>query len=224
MEGTAKLLALITGVLLICVVILMIIAGFFYPGGFSVLGVVPDSTYSYDVSIKASSDITDITLFLPLPTYKEKSSVGVSIVDGEGYGFGENIKTGLFGAKDSMMLKISADSLKDAEFGAKTLSGSLIDTVNPVDNSCILSPVMELSKGKNTADYQTYVYAKYDADPECVVEIMISARGENAWSVITSKKNWYENTAILTLKGSQSGWQTAGADLKSGIGDYTIVI
>ena len=223
MGDTAKLLALIIGGLVICIMAMMIIAGFFYPGGFAVLGIVPDSTYSYDVGIKASSEISNLTLFLPIPSYNEDSLVGVSIIDKNGYG-PENLKYELFGAKESVMLKVSAETLENAIFGGVAGAGSLIDTREPLKNSAILSPVNSLSTGMDSAVYDTYTYAKYDAREDAIVEIIISAKGENKWSFLTSKSNSYTNTVKLMLKGPQSGWQTAGADLKYSIGDYTITL
>lgn len=221
MGSTIKLLTLIICGLMICVAGIMIVAGFFYPGGFTVLGIVPDSTYTYDVGIKASSEISNVTLFLPLPSYNENSPVGVSIIDGNGYGL-ENLKTDLFGAKDSVMLKISADSLEKEDFGGSEKSAGLIDTKSPLENAAILAPVNSVSTGMNSAVYDTYVYAKYDAGEDTVVEITISTKGENSWSFMTSKSNSYTNTVKLWMKGPQSEWQVAGADVKSGIGDYSV--
>lgn len=256
MESTAKSLAVIIGGLIICVMIMMVIAGFFYPAGFSVLGIVPDSTYSYDVEIESAYDITDATFFFPLPSYKDKSPVGVSIIGGKGYGFGENIKAELFGAKDAMMLKVTSDNLivtkrgekieaelfdlygaensgipvvlgdtlQVVRFGGKSSENSLIDTQNPVENSEMLSPVMKLSKGDDTAQYETYVYTKYDTSPDCNVNIKITIKGQNSWQFFMPKMNFYTNEITLKLKGPQSGWQTADATLESGMGDYTIVL
>ena len=256
MQSTAKVLGLIIAGLVVFIFAFMTIAGFLYPAGFTVLGIVPDSTYSYDVEIAAGYDITDATFFFPLPSYKENSPVGVSIIDGEGYGLDESIDTELFGAKDAMMLKVTSenlietkrgkkteaelfelygaenpgipvvlgDTLKVIRFGGESSEKSLIDTQNPLENSCLLSPVMKLSEKDDSAQYKTYVYTKYDTSPDCNVDIRITVRGQNSWQFFMPKMNYYSNEITLKLKGPQSGWQTADATLKSGMGDYSIAL
>ncbi|MBP2134539.1 hypothetical protein J2128_002510 [Methanomicrobium sp. W14] len=223
MLSTSKMLVLLTGGLIVCVAALMFIAGFFYPGGFTALGITPESTYSYDVSIDASSEISGVTFFLPLPAYMERSTTGENI-KAEGYGFGNGIKSELLGAKDALALKVSADTLKESHFGNIAESKTLIDTLNPAENSEILRPVMDLTDEQGNTEYETYVYAKYDADPDCTVKITINSSGRNEWTFLSPQSNSFTNTVEITLTGPQAGWNTARAKIDSGNGDHIITM
>ncbi|MDD4299780.1 MAG: hypothetical protein PHO78_03890 [Methanomicrobium sp.] len=223
MESTAKILALIIAGLIIILAAAMTIAGLFYPAGFDYLGITPESTYSYDVKISSSSEIKDVAMFLPLPSSRDESPIGTVISGGFGYGL-KDLKPEIFGAKDSVMLKISADKIRDASFGAVSDAGAIINTQNYDSGSLLLSPVLNFSDNNRVSGYQTYIYAKYDADPDCRVDIFVTAKGENKWSFLTQKENSYTNYAHLTLTGPKSGWYEADAVAEYKNGDYPVSI
>ncbi len=218
---TGKYLAILIAVLVIFACLLMFVAGLFYPFGFEALGIDPVSTYSYSASIETTGELTGVTMFLPVPSNKGNSPIGVEFADGKGIVIGDGINTGYFAAKDAAFIKVTTDSMTGGKLSAEAEVVPLIDTKYPEMNACLFAPA---EKDSDPDNYKVNVYLKYNCSEDTVVNISLKCKGSNRWSYNGDKENYYTNIAELSVKGSQNGWITADASCVSGIGDYRISI
>ncbi|MBN1431719.1 MAG: hypothetical protein JW931_02995 [Methanomicrobiaceae archaeon] len=221
-ENSKTLLILLSGMLVILAAFL-VIAGNIYPDGFGILGITPDSSYSYEVSLVSSGTLHNVTMFLPLPSDFENSPVGFGILEGKGYGIPENMDSEIYGEGKSLFLKIILPETEGFKFGINLDYKVLIDTFDPIKCSHVIRPVYDLQSGEGTDVYNTYIYTLYDASPETEVTIDIHETGMNSWKTFSEKKNYFEEYVSLTLTGSQKKWQTAGVSLNKRKGDYSIL-
>lgn len=221
-ENLKTLVGLLFGMVIILAGFLLI-AGNAYPEGFAVLGINPESSYNYEVTITSSETIYNATMFLPLPSAFGNSPVGFAILDNEGYGIPDNMDADIFGDSDSLFLKIILPETKGLKFGTDHEYKATIDTVDPIECSYVIRPVYDLQSGEDTGVYNTYLYTSYEASQHAVVKIDISETGGNSWKTFSEKKNWFEEHISLTLTGPQEKWQTAEVSLNKEKGDYSII-
>jgi hypothetical protein len=218
---TGKFLSLLIVILVIFAGLLMFVAGFFYPLGFDALGIDPVSTYTYTATVDATGELTGVTMFLPVPSNKGNSPLGVEFADGRGTGLGSGITADYFAAKDAAFIKVVGDRLRSEKLGAEVeIDPMIIDTKNPVANAYLFAPA---EADSDPANYKVNVYLKYNCAEDTVVKISLKCVGKNQWSYYNGDKdNSYVNTMELSVKGPQSGWVTADASCVSGMGDYRI--
>ncbi|UUX91626.1 hypothetical protein [Methanoplanus endosymbiosus] len=222
-KDSGYLLITIASVTAVSLLIIML-AGFIYPGGFHILGITPQSTYEYTVSIDMDGAVAeDAQLFIPLPSLSDRSPVGAAILEGKGTGVPDGWDIELFGSKGSTMLKITADELRTTEFGITVDAGDLIDTENPVGSAYTLLPKEDTMATDSGIKYNTYIYAEYSSDSGAEIEIGIELTGKNSWSMFSEKSNSFTDTVSLSLNPPVKGWYPSSGDLVAGIGDYTII-
>ncbi|WOF15351.1 hypothetical protein F1737_00970 [Methanoplanus sp. FWC-SCC4] len=222
-ENVKTMLVIIAG-FAIAVFIAISAIGTVYPDGFLLVASDVKSTYTYDVMIDSSDVISDVTLFLPVSSKKGNSLPGVRIVDGFGYSSGSEMDFELFGAKESMMMKVTSKSIRNGRFGSEADTDVLIDTVSPVLNEYTLNPKSEITKSGDLIFYNSYIYAKFDAKPDTDVKIIISTTGKNEWNVFSAKENSFTDKITVNLKGPVSGWIPVKGEMKAGIGDYSYIL
>jgi len=200
------------------------LAGLIYPGGFQVLGITPQSTYEYTVSIDTGSPAPrDVSFFIPLPSLCDKSPVGAAILEGKGTGIPAGWDIELFGSKGSTMLKITADELKSTEFGITVAADSLIDTEDPAGSAYTLLPKEDAVATESGIKYSTYIYADCSSGTENPVNIEIVLTGKNSWTMLSEKSNSFTDTVSLTLNSPAKGWYPSSGEIIAGNGDYTII-
>jgi hypothetical protein len=221
-ESFKTILVLLSGMVVILAVFLLI-AGNIYPDGVEMLGITPESSYSYEVSLTSSETLYNVTLFLPLPSDFGYSAVGYGILNGSGYGIPDNMATDIFGEGDSLFLKVTLPETDGLKFGINVDNKVLIDTVDPVLCSYVIRPVMDLQSGESTDTYKTYIYASYDASPGAVVTIDISEEGRNTWKVFSEKTNYFDEHVSLSLTKSPGKWEKADVSLSKENGDYSVL-
>lgn len=221
-ENSKTLVILLSGMLVILLAYLAI-CGNAYPGGFEVLNLEVESSYSYEVTLTTTEMLNNVTMFIPLPSYAGDSPAGFGIVEGNGYGIPEEMSVDIFGEKDSVFLKVVIPATNGLKFGINVPEEMIVDTQNPVEGSYIIRPVYDLRSGGDTDVYNTYLYVSYGASPQTAVEIDISEAGENSWEAFSGKENHFEEHLSLTLTGPQKKWQTAEVSLNKGIGDDSII-
>lgn len=224
MDKSSKTLICILILAAAVVAVFIAVVGMFYPAGFAILGITPGTSYTYEVSVSADAPVYNLTLFLPLPVYKVNSPTGFGLIEGEGWGVPVNAKTGIFGEDGSLFLKMTVPEAKDLDFGITVGSDGVIDTVNPISGSYVLSPVNDLREGADTDEYSTYVYAAYDSSPGSDVEIAIYSSGENRWNGLYEKSNYFNESLSLSLSGPSKGWHPADVRLEKAMGDYSLII
>lgn len=202
------------------------------------------SGYSYSLSITTDHQLSNVTLFIPVPTDRSGNSPIVSEYGSHTMpGIPTTWKTALFDTGKATLLKISIPSLEPSE---KTPEGQpytisiakdipsedVIDTADPVANSAVFYPVQNLRPVVCTrsdtaggvapvcAEFQTSLYADYMTDPDTTVTIttMISAR--NNWVTFGPKSNEYRAIISYPIKGETHGWAMAKGTLERRIGSY----
>ena len=199
------------------------ISNFMYPAGFEVLGITPESSYEYDVTISATEPVYNVKMFIPLPGKEGSSPIGFRILGGEGYGIPENMEAAIFGEGDSLFLKIALPEMEKLNFGISLDEVEQVDTQNPVVGSFIISPVKDLKSSESSDDYTTYIYASYESSPSAVVDIKITESGKNSWKSLSEKENSFDGTLTLSLTESPDKWCPADVHINKNIGDYTIL-
>jgi hypothetical protein len=222
-KDSGYLLITIASVTVVSLLIIML-AGFIYPGGFHILGITPQSTYEYTVSIDTGGAVAeDVQLFIPLPSLSDRSPVGAAILEGKGRGIPAGWDIELFGSKGSTMLKITSDELQSTEFGITVAAGSLIDTDNPVGSAYTLLPKEDTEISESGIKYNTYIYAECSTGSDARIDIGIELTGKNSWDFFAEKSNSFTDTVSLSLNPPVKGWYPSSGDLVAGIGDYTII-
>jgi hypothetical protein len=99
-------------------------------------------------------------------------------------------------------------------------SKNLIDTKDPVENSPMFRPVLDLKPAAPGYSYVTTVYADYQSAPGAVVTIDSSLIARNDWKVFEPASNEYRTEIHVRMSGSQKGWTPVTGNLQAGIGAY----
>jgi hypothetical protein len=200
------------------------------------------STYSYTCTIATDSPLHNVTLFIPVPSLKTGNSPVIARISGhEIAGVPSSWKTELYDTGKGVLVKVTVPELAvPAGTTAKnpyvvTLktdipSGTAIDTVNPMTNDAVIRPVFRPVQDLSGAscrdngttgrcyDYQTSLFARYDADPNAAVSIKSALTGRNTWTIFEPASNEYRNDFSVLLYGEQKGWTAIQVTLEDGIG------
>jgi hypothetical protein len=112
-------------------------------------------------------------------------------------------------------------------FSAMVNSNRTIDTMDPLINDLVLRPKYNVrhtsDEGysfKKQYDYESILYAEYEASPYAIVDITIHADGENSWWIMGWQGNDYSDWMTVQLSGPQKGWTKIDGFLGSGGGVY----
>ena len=202
-------------------------------------------TYSYTCTITTDSPLTNVTLFIPVPSDRAGNSPMVSRFSAETMpGVPRDWNTALFDTGKATLLKVSVASitLPQGSGPAQPLTISMtsdtadkvaVNTLDPVANGVMFRPVQDLvqtsctdvSSGSSKAacyTYTTAVYADYRAAPDANVTFTSTVRGRNSWQVFGPGSNDYKAEIHLVLTGEHHGWATAAGTLAVGRGDYPL--
>jgi hypothetical protein len=110
-----------------------------------------------------------------------------------------------------------------------------IDTQNPVGTSEVLMPKFNVVENEEKAaamvelynkpnaklyDYDSMIYAQYDAPDNAEVQIYITSDGSNEWFTSGWRSNSFRESIITTLTGPQNGWSQVSGELITGEGRY----
>lgn len=201
------------------------------------------STYTYSCTISTDSPLHNVTFFIPVPSLKSGNSPVIARISGhEITGIPASWKTELYDSGKGVLVKVTVPELVvPAGTTAKnpyvvTLetdipSDMVIDTANPMANSAVIRPVVhpvqDLSgtscrnngaAGGRCYDYQTSLFARYEADPNAAVTIRSALTGKNRWKIFDSASNEYQNDFSVLMYGGQKGWTAIQVTLEDGIG------
>jgi hypothetical protein len=199
------------------------------------------SSYSYTCTIATDSPLVNVTLFIPVPETRNGNSPIVAQFSAHAInGMPGTWNTTLYDTGKSTLVQITVPSLipppgtdYDHPYAitlfTNTSSQVLIDTRNPVENSPVFYPVMDLSRTgcrenltasdqRQCYSYQTTVYADYQSDPNTTVSITSTLRGANQWNIFGPGENDYSTDMVVLMPGNNHGWTTADAYLEQGIG------
>jgi hypothetical protein len=120
------------------------------------------------------------------------------------------------------------------DFGTSVKADHLINTRYPVGNESLLLPKLNLRESEEEStipsldehvnpeyfDYESLVYAHYEASPDAEVEIYVDLDSSNEWWIYGWQFNEYTDRISLQLKGTQEGWVQAEGKLTTGEGVY----
>jgi hypothetical protein len=119
------------------------------------------------------------------------------------------------------------------DFGTSVKADHLINTRYPAGNEPLLLPRDNLRKSEEGStvplpeninpeyfDYESLVYAHYDASPDAYVEIYIDLDSWNEWWIYGWQSNEYIDRISVQLTGPQEGWVQAEGKLTTGDGIY----
>jgi len=198
-------------------------------------------SYSYTCTFTTDSPLTNVTLFIPVPSDRAGNSPMVSRFSAHTMpGVPNDWNTALFDTGKATLLKVAAASITPPQgsgpaqpltvtLTSDTADKSAIDTMDPIANSVIYRPVQDLAKtscpgsapgGSACFTYQTAVYADYRTLPNATVTFTSTLRGKNTWQIFGPGSNEYQTEIHLILNGEHHGWATAEGTLITGSGEY----
>lgn len=118
---------------------------------------------------------------------------------------------------------------RTVEFGAREMTGRMIDTRDPIGSAPLLYPKGPLNAttpgpvpatGRNYA-YTSPAYVDYTSDEPVEIEISASVTGINEWwDLGWWSSNLYSDRITVRCTGGEKGWVTAQCLLRTGIGQY----
>jgi hypothetical protein len=206
------------------------------------------STYSYSCTITTSTQLSNVTFFLPLPARVTGNSAVIERIGaGDISGFPGDWMAVLFGTEKATHLKIFTPVIgqpsgsggagaTSVTFSVTTRSPKIIDTRSPLAGDAVFRPVQDMKDATCPSEagsaigspacsvYTTSLYAKYDAAPDASVSIHAEITGRNNWKIFQPAYNEYRNTFDVSLNGAASGWVPARGWLESGIGSYDVPV
>jgi len=202
------------------------------------------STYSYTCTITTDSVLSDVTLFIPVPSRTTGNSLIIERFSVRGIeGIPLEWKTTLTGSNKGTYVEIKTPVIAPVQ-NATTKNGytaflslhatspRLVDTQNPQDNDAVFHPMREMrmvecpgtangTTGKGACyNYVSTVYADYSASPDARVTISSDIIGKNTWKIFEPAKNEYRSSISVLIFGEHHGWITAKGFLETGIGSY----
>jgi hypothetical protein len=202
------------------------------------------STYSYSCTITTDSNLSNVTLFIPIPA----DSRGYSpIVAGYGArdiaGVPDDWTVTLYDTGKATMVRVDTPAINPPAgtsaanpftltISSEMQSDTVINTRDPINNSAMFHPVRDLqpvtcpmavSPGKESPQcyrYITSLYADYETAPDASVNITSTIIGRNSWKIFEPGFNEYTAATSLHMTGSRDGWEIMTGTLTSGIGTY----
>lgn len=202
------------------------------------------STYSYTLTITTDSNLSNVTLFIPVPADPHGNSPIVAGISAQALaGLPDDWTVTLYDTGKATMAQVTTSAIlppkgTDAAnpftvtLSSETQSEEVINTREPIDNSALFHPFRELrpvacppavslSEGQPQCyQYTTSLYADYDTVPEASVSITSTIIGRNSWNIFEPGSNEYTSTTSLLISGSRSGWEVMKGTLTSGVGTY----
>ena len=200
------------------------------------------STYTYSCTITTSSTLSNVTFFIPVPADPSGNSPVVArFSDKDITGLPGDWTVTLYDTGKATLVKITAPEIppsgntrQDMPFTA-TLSSqipaeNMIDTRDPVNNSAMFHPVQGLrqvscpigsSPVQGTArcyQYQTSLYADFEALPDASVNITSVLTGNNRWKIFDNGFSEYRTRVTVVMTGANHGWNVMQGELERGLG------
>jgi hypothetical protein len=202
------------------------------------------STYSYTCTISTDSVLSNVTLFIPVPSRTTGNSLIIERFSVRGIeGIPLEWKTTLTGSNKGTYVEIKTPVIAPVQNGSTkngytvllslhTTSPRLVDTQNPQDNDAVFHPMKDMkmvdcpatangTTGKGACySYVSTVYADYSASPDARVTISSEVVGRNIWKIFEAEENEYRASISVLMFGDQHGWITAKGFLETRIGSY----
>jgi hypothetical protein len=190
-----------------------------------------ESKYIYALDVNSYAVLHNVTLYLPLPIFENKSAAGEIMVFGEGYGKPLDLNFSLVETEHGLMLKLEEEELlpPHGQFRVEIPASSVVNTRSPFGNEPLLFPKYNLHEKSAASsehggelrnyEYGSVIYARYDTYPDVEVGLGIFAAGWNEWT-LDHKYNCYRDRIDVQLTGPQNGWVPVQGELVTGSGVY----
>jgi len=204
------------------------------------------SFYDYNCTITTDSQLTNVTLFIPIPSDRAGNSPIVARYSAQDIeGSPADWKVTLFDTGKATLAKITTPAIIPPSgttpshpftirFSIKTDSKEVINTQSPVEQGVLFRPVQDIHKvscpARNTEvtgeplcyQYLIPVYADYQAPMNASVRISSSLHGKNSWKIFDPQFNEYFAECSILMFGENHGWTVMKGTLESNIGAYNV--
>lgn len=157
----------------------------------------------------------------------EVSRVYYRTVENETLGWHEQIDPEEYDPNDPLMGVQDDGSFR---FSIRVAADDTIDTTNPFESEPLLAPKSDLRETEcrpapptettRCYEYDSLVYAAYEADAETTVYVAAGLTGSNEWFSGGWSGNEYRERTHVELIGPQSGWVGTTGELEVGTGSY----
>ncbi|KAB1189861.1 hypothetical protein GJR96_16890 [Haloferax sp. MBLA0076] len=239
----------VVGIALGAIVVLTVVIG----GGLFVVDAALTSyfhSYTYRVAVETDTDLTDVTIYVPVPTRDGETLTDVyadaAVVQDPAEWIGDdgsNVPDATGGSADwttqivetahGPMLSLRASSVEAGTyvFGANTmLEQGRIHTADPWASDFVLTPANDVTQDEcpSWADetercytYRSHLYADADAPTRGTVSVSVSLHGQTDWGfVFANGWNWFNQRTSATFDETTNGWVDTEGTLKGGAGTY----
>ena len=204
------------------------------------------STYDYSCTITTDSQLSNVTLFIPVPSDRAGNSLIVAQYSAkEIVGSPADWKVTLFDTGKAILAKITTPAIIPPSGTSPTQpfiirlsinkgSKEVINTVSPIEQGVMFRPVQDLQKvacpytntvitGDPTCyRYLIPVYADYQAPMNASVRITSTMKGKNSWKIFDPQFNEYQAEISLLLFGENHGWTVMKGTLESNMGTNNV--
>jgi len=204
------------------------------------------SNYDYSCTITTDSQLSNVTLFIPVPSDRAGNSPIVAQYSAqEIVGLTADWKVTLFDTGKAILAKITTPAIIPQSgtspshpftirLSIKTGSKEVINTGSPIEQGVMFRPVQDVQKvpcpAKNTVvtgdptcyQYLIPVYADYQAPMNASVHIASTLHGKNSWKIFDTQFNEYEAEISLLLFGENHGWTVMKGTLESNMGTNNV--
>jgi hypothetical protein len=230
---------ILQGLIAILAIVFVVLAGPFIASSVleQIYSATRESELQYSLTITTSSALSDVTLFIPLPTDGKGMSPVIQLLGtgNQSTTFGR-FDASIYGANNESYLRLSTDLLYGplnatelTYFFTITADSSALHTRLPLRYDYTLLPkqsLIEVSCGTVPCvgqplcfQYQSLIYASYNTSPDARVEIRADLSGSNQWKIVRESRNGYTDSLVVQLHGPASGWYTADGYLVTSCGD-----
>lgn len=204
------------------------------------------STYDYSCTITTDSQLSNVTLFIPVPAdFAGNSPIVTQYSAQEIEGRPSDWKVTLFDTRKATLAKITTPSIippKETSpsnpykirLSISKGSKDVINTKSPIEQGVMYRPVQDLEKVNCPAinngasgepvcyRYVIPVYADYEAPMNASVHISSTLQGKNSWKIFDPQSNEYKAEISILMFGENHGWTVMKGALESNIGAYNV--
>ena len=199
--------------------------------------------YYYLIQITTDSPLSNVTFYMPLSMLNNTSSVGQNIINSTYDNQRVKWETTFVETEHGPMLSMRTEKIEPkfalrgdgpdtypraVDFAIIVFSNDTIDTRNPVGNAEVLMPrynstnLGTITNYRNAIsyNYDSRIYAHYEASPDANVQIYIKLEAQNEWWIGGAQSNSYRELIITEFSGPQDGWVIVNGGLVTGEGTY----
>ncbi|MDP2796100.1 MAG: hypothetical protein Q8N94_01140 [Methanoregula sp.] len=204
------------------------------------------STYDYSCTITTDSQLSNVTLFIPVPADLTGNSPIVAQYSAQEIeGRPADWKVALYDTGKATLAKITTPAIIPPSgtspshpftirLSINMGSKDIINTRSPIEQGVMFRPVQDAQKvncpAKNTGvsgdpicyQYLIPVYADYQAPMNASVSITSTLQGKNSWKIFDPQFNEYQAEISVLMFGENHGWTVMKGMLESNMGTNNV--